>query len=1264
MKKILMYINLFFCGICLFLSSVYAVNYSDSNNPGSGGGGSIGGANSGTNWQGAIRAIRIRVFRDGSSIHSAYFSLANTSSNCLKSISARLCETSSYNYSNVTTLSNATCASSATTTNLGCIVSSNLESTFEIKKYNGTYLDDYLKNNSYKELKEILSGMGYNESKVKDGDVVIIEPVTRVTCAGNFYFGTSTAMMIKNISYRGTSNNMCSSDDNDYDDDNKPDGTTFMNLFRSMSTALKISSQSSWKGDSSYKEFGYFKYDVSNIFDSVLTISYNKNTGSVKENPNYDITTTKHKIKYNSSDDPYNFSSFGLYKTGYHRYEGKEWNTKADGTGTSFNQSTEYKATDYSSSVSKESTSITLYAQWKPNKLTVNYYNGDTKLGSKTYSYATKYDNGLTDYATWEISKTGYTGTGYWKTSDNKYRVKQDTSFATGQALAQALGKDLSTENASVDVYAEWSLTPYTNTINHYMGGFKNKEGDSGTDNSALKIGSTTFSKTYNSTFTLDDSYAVKIPNGFYLSGKFGSFNVSNNGSWGRYSFPYKVTQKKSPMTFEYYYEPLTYNITYKLNGGTNNSDNPSTYNILYGVKLKEPTRPGFEFVGWYIGDEEVTTINEGAGATFKSVEEMYNRLKYRTTGNLTLEARWTTHVLNLKFFSNCDPGLFQDPNKFIINPNTGFVRAQQYLAERVYKKGISLDDYSYKGASFYFGCKGFIGSGDWNTEPDGTGININEDDVFESPYELASKLGVDIIEQWAPTVKLYAQWNVPFKIKKVNTSGSPIISRVYFSIYNDIYDCESSRNPYMTNVVTQNGKTHDDFSLPPGIYYIRETDVEDEEHYFVDDTCHEIYVGEGESATNEITITNVSRCESMVGDSADVHSRINIFQYDYPENNNLLNFRDKKTAREACTRYEPIVSANDDCMYSYRGIEGDFDGYNLSAFNDTIKDGLYDIGYCLTTFETKNAVSMPTNAVKAGTLIIGSNKENGRAITGVLKKTCYVYEDRTEDFDDTMTYGDYVSGIEIAGKPLQFNISNTTTPIHMEYKGKENGLNKFVGEISVDYRFNPVYVKKISGKPLRTDEDKELGKYTFIGYGVLSEFQDSRKLENFEDIYFDFEVKFKDKVNPNKNSSTENIFREKDYYSGACRYDIKSEIIKYNYDDNGKINIEFRIIDTNNPFNRTPKSNWNDGSNKNNSKNGLIKDYIINATNSYGIKKGESEKQTPKYIITLTSDIIEQIREYNDNNPYDNYELSCDSESGNCQNAFLKQFNIEKQFD
>lgn len=63
---------------------------------------------------------------------------------------------------------------------------------------------------------------------------------------------------------------------------------------------------------------------------------------------------------------------------------------------------------------------------------------------------------------------------------------------------------------------------------------------------------------------------------------------------------------------------------------------------FLYGVDFKnEPIKNGYRFLGWYIGNQKVTGINVGANAAFSSSDDLYAKLKTRTTGNQTVTAKW-----------------------------------------------------------------------------------------------------------------------------------------------------------------------------------------------------------------------------------------------------------------------------------------------------------------------------------------------------------------------------------------------------------------------------------------------------------------------------------------------------------------------------------------------------------------------------------------------------------------------------------------------
>lgn len=69
----------------------------------------------------------------------------------------------------------------------------------------------------------------------------------------------------------------------------------------------------------------------------------------------------------------------------------------------------------------------------------------------------------------------------------------------------------------------------------------------------------------------------------------------------------------------------ITYTISYQLNGGTNNSLNPTTYTNKESVTLADPTKDGYTFMGWYYNNEKITTIENA---------------------NITVEAKWEEIVV------------------------------------------------------------------------------------------------------------------------------------------------------------------------------------------------------------------------------------------------------------------------------------------------------------------------------------------------------------------------------------------------------------------------------------------------------------------------------------------------------------------------------------------------------------------------------------------------------------------------------------------
>ena len=85
-------------------------------------------------------------------------------------------------------------------------------------------------------------------------------------------------------------------------------------------------------------------------------------------------------------------------------------------------------------------------------------------------------------------------------------------------------------------------------------------------------------------------------------------------------------------------FDPIEYTITYVLNGGANGA-NPATYDVnTPSFTLKDASRTGYTFAGWFDADENGNQIVAVAGGK---------------TGNITLYARWTANSYTVVFNAN-----------------------------------------------------------------------------------------------------------------------------------------------------------------------------------------------------------------------------------------------------------------------------------------------------------------------------------------------------------------------------------------------------------------------------------------------------------------------------------------------------------------------------------------------------------------------------------------------------------------------------------
>lgn len=112
-------------------------------------------------------------------------------------------------------------------------------------------------------------------------------------------------------------------------------------------------------------------------------------------------------------------------------------------------------------------------------------------------------------------------------------------------------------------------------------------------------------------------------------------------------SFPYKVY---SDVTLDAIFTPIKYEIEYVLNGGVNNSKNPSEYTIEDIIYLKDPTKEDCGFVGWYtsadLSGESTRGISQGSMGkiTFYASWKTAYKIDYELNGGTNNEENASTY--------------------------------------------------------------------------------------------------------------------------------------------------------------------------------------------------------------------------------------------------------------------------------------------------------------------------------------------------------------------------------------------------------------------------------------------------------------------------------------------------------------------------------------------------------------------------------------------------------------------------------------------
>jgi uncharacterized repeat protein (TIGR02543 family) len=222
--------------------------------------------------------------------------------------------------------------------------------------------------------------------------------------------------------------------------------------------------------------------------------------------------------------------------------------TATNGGGTQY-----YKADGTSAHICDFTAATTLYAKWTANQYTVTF---DTQGGDGGSTSATAtYDAAMP--AITVPTRTGYTFGGYYTATNGggtQYYKADGTS-----------AKNWNNTSATT-LYAKWTINEYTISFD---------------TNGGIPATIDAIRQDYNTPITAP---ADPTREGYTFAG---------------WSPALPTTMPADDMTVTAQWTPIDYTITYHLNGGSVTT-NPTIYNIETPTfTLKNPTKPGYTFIGW-----------------------------------------------------------------------------------------------------------------------------------------------------------------------------------------------------------------------------------------------------------------------------------------------------------------------------------------------------------------------------------------------------------------------------------------------------------------------------------------------------------------------------------------------------------------------------------------------------------------------------------------------------------------------------------------
>ncbi len=399
--------------------------------------------------------------------------------------------------------------------------------------------------------------------------------------------------------------------------------------------ASSSSCTTSWSTTSTKVSSTYF-INLTSVYNGSVTftanwtantysISYNLNGGTWKHpSTSYHPTSTTYNTVVNIENPTRAGYTFAGWSSGGSNFSSSaEWGYSSTLVTNSWNGT---PIGPYFKNLSSTNNgSVTLTANWTPNTYTVNLNPNGGSGGSS--SVTATYNSSLSTITI--PSRTGYTFAGYY-----------DTDASTGgNQYISSTGAGTKAWNVTEDftLYARWTPKTYTVTLD---------------GNGATTMGTTSVTATYGEFLPFVN---VKLPlrKGYYFVGYY-----SNPTSGGTYycnasGTPMNKWLQDSDGTIYARWGANSYTIAYNLNEGTFGAAHPTSANYDEVIEISNPTREGYNFVGWSASDYlDVSTARFGDSenpttpwnnASTKVTATYFKNLKSDnvTTSAVTLTAHW-----------------------------------------------------------------------------------------------------------------------------------------------------------------------------------------------------------------------------------------------------------------------------------------------------------------------------------------------------------------------------------------------------------------------------------------------------------------------------------------------------------------------------------------------------------------------------------------------------------------------------------------------